>query len=131
MSISSRIIVAAREHHRACRFASGGQRIVRALVALLVGVAWIGDLRADGPPASLVVGIGPERIVLAGALQPFLFRSSRGVLIAQGHMDRPPGYERPAGTSFPGLPSWVVSGDGGKSWRIWKPTDPKVVPPMW
>ena len=76
-----------------------------------------------------VTAVGPERIVLTDALQPFLLRT-RGALMVQGQLRFPPTYTPPAKNAYPGYPGTVVSRDGGTHWELWKPLPGQGVGPL-
>lgn len=67
------------------------------------------------------VEIGPEQIVLTDGLQPFMFQTAKGTLVAMAQLSVPPEYKFPEKNVFPSLPGWIVSRDKGKSWQRWTP----------
>jgi hypothetical protein len=71
----------------------------------------------------LKIEVGPEVQVLSGGLQPFLFRSASGTLVAQAHLPRPPQLAVPDRNVFPGLLVTVVSRDQGRTWSLWRPAE--------
>src|SRR5688572_10361130 len=77
---------------------------------------------ARAPRPRLTVSVGPERIVLTDGLQPFLFSTRAGTLVAQAQLTYPPNHVHAERDWYPGLPGTVVSRDGGKSWRRWLPS---------
>jgi hypothetical protein len=57
------------------------------------------------------ITIGPEKVILPGGLQPFMFRLNTGRLIVQAQL------EGPADMPFPGRWATIVSDDNGGSWQ--------------
>lgn len=76
---------------------------------------------STGADRALSVTVEPEVQVISGALQPYLFRSSEGTLVVQGHTRYPANYPLPPKNVFPGLPLTAVSKDGGHTWEMWQP----------
>ncbi len=66
------------------------------------------------------IRFGPERMVLSGGLQPFIFKSRNGTIILQAQLELPPD-TKPARDVFPALPCTVVSRDKGRTWKRWIP----------
>jgi hypothetical protein len=64
----------------------------------------------------LKLAVGPERIILPGYLQPFLFQSAGGTLILQAQMPFPRGYMPPPMNAYLGIPGTIGSIDGGRTW---------------
>src|SRR5688572_30190548 len=60
------------------------------------------------------VRIGPERVVMREALQPFMFHTREGRTAVVGQMPVP------LGTVFPGVWATAVSDDGGQTWHDWR-----------
>jgi hypothetical protein len=67
------------------------------------------------------ITIEAEVQLISGAVQPYLFRSSKGALFVQGHGAYPPNYPQPPRNVFPGLTATAVSRDGGQRWSLWTP----------
>ncbi|HVF09317.1 MAG TPA: sialidase family protein [Abditibacteriaceae bacterium] len=63
------------------------------------------------------INIGPEKVILPGGLQPFMFQLKTGRLVVQAQL------ETPLGTMFPGRWATLVSDDGGASWQPWSRAD--------
>jgi len=61
--------------------------------------------------SELKLMIGPERIILPEALQPFLIRTRGGKLVVTGQLPVP------LGTAFPGVYGTAASDDGGETWK--------------
>jgi hypothetical protein len=59
----------------------------------------------------LKLDIGPERIILPEALQPFLIHTKTGRLVVTGQLPVP------LGTQFPGVYGTAASDDGGQTWK--------------
>jgi len=78
----------------------------------------------------LAVAIDPEVQLLAGGLQPFLFRSAGGTLVVQAQWPYPAGYRLPPKNIYPGLPGTVISRDGGASWQLWRPQEEQGLGPI-
>ena len=57
--------------------------------------------------------VGPELILLADGLQPFMFRTGSGAIVVQAEMSYPPGAIQQDKDPYPGLPGTVVSRDNG------------------
>jgi hypothetical protein len=70
----------------------------------------------------LRVEVGPEKIILTDGLQPFLFRTKQGTLVAQAQLSFPPNHVHLEHDWYPGLPGTVVSRDQGKTWCRWMPS---------
>src|SRR5262249_36134872 len=78
----------------------------------------------------LAVTIEPEVQLLAGGLQPFLFRSAAGTLVVQAQWPSPAGYRLPPKNVYPGLPGTAVSRDGGAGWELWHPAEGQGLGPI-
>jgi len=76
------------------------------------------------------VQIGPERIVLTDALQPFAFKGDGDTLVVQGQLSFPPGYVPPAKNSFPGIVGVAVTRNNGDTWQRWKPAPEQGMGPV-
>lgn len=66
------------------------------------------------------VEIGPERMVLADGLQPFILRARDKTIVVQAQLQLPP-HTKTARDIFPAVPGTVISRDCGKSWKRWIP----------
>jgi hypothetical protein len=75
-----------------------GTVLIAALSNFGILTCWAGPLK---------VTLGPERVILDGASQPYLFMSAKGTLVVQAQ--RP----RLVSTDYPGVYSTIVSRDGG------------------
>jgi len=65
------------------------------------------------------VEVGPERIVLTDGLQPFMVRSGSGAIWVMAQTTTPPGFVPPPRNAMPMVPGYVISRDGGRTWRRW------------
>jgi len=72
-------------------------------------------------PKPPTVTVGPERLVLTDALQPFMARSARGTLWVMGGCTPPPGFVKGPRNAYSSVPGYAVSRDGGRSWQRWRP----------
>jgi hypothetical protein len=66
------------------------------------------------------VEVGPERIVLTDGLQPFMVRSASGAIWVMAQTTAPPGFVLPPRNAMALVPGYVVSRDGGRTWRRWQ-----------
>ena len=71
------------------------------------------------------IRVGPERIVLTDAMQPIMFRTSRGTLYVSGGSPWPPGIT-PPDRNRSSNPCAVVSRDNGRTWKRWLAPQPQA-----
>jgi hypothetical protein len=94
------------------------KKLTLALGILVTTLAVLPAIAAEGGP--LKVEIGPERIILPGGLQPFMFQSKKGTLLVEGMMPEPPGFVAP-NLNWGWFTEFIRSTDGGNTWKTWLP----------
>ncbi len=69
------------------------------------------------------ITVGPERMLLADGLQPFLLLTRGGTMFVQGQLTAPPGFVRAKQNVIPGdgVSGNVISRDRGRTWERWQP----------